>query len=84
MAAPQWPDQRAVKALACVTAGAASLFAAPFAVTVLTDGGPPHAQTVIFLVVMFTVFCVPLVAVLLRARFAQHGGRQSEARLSPR
>jgi hypothetical protein len=45
MAAPHWPDQRTVKALACVTAGAVSLFAAPFAVTVLTDGGPPHAQT---------------------------------------
>jgi hypothetical protein len=53
-------------------------------VTVLTDGGSPHAQTVIFLVVMFTVFALPLVAVLLRAWVSKHGGRQSEAHLSAR
>ena len=75
--APEWPDKKAVKTLACVTAGAVSLFAAPFAVTVLTGGGPPHAQTVIFLVVMFTLFSVPLAAVLLRTCFGKHGGGRS-------
>jgi hypothetical protein len=66
-----------VKTLACVTAGAVSLFALPYAVTLLTDGDRPHAQTLIFLVVMFTAFATPLAAVLLRARFAKHGGRPS-------
>jgi hypothetical protein len=75
--APQWPNKKAVKTLACVTAGAVSLFAVPFVVTVLTGGGPPHAQTVIFLVVMFMLFSVPLAAVLLQACFGKHGGRRS-------
>jgi hypothetical protein len=56
----------------------------PYAVTVLTDGGPPHAQTVIFLIVMFTVFAIPLAMVLLKAWLGKHGGGQSQARLSPR
>ena len=38
----------------------------------------------IFLVVMFTVFAIPLAMVLLKARLGKHGGRQSQARLSPR
>ncbi len=75
---PRFPsNKKVVKMLAGVTAGAVSLFALPFAVQVMTDGGPPPAQTVIFLVLMFTVFCVPLAAVLLRSWFAKR-------RLSPR
>jgi hypothetical protein len=61
----------AVRTLACVTAGAVSLFTLPFAVEVLTDGRPPAAQTVIFLVVMVIAFCLPLAAVLLQARLAK-------------
>jgi hypothetical protein len=71
------PDKNVVKALTCVTTGAVSLFALPYAVTVLTDGGSPHAQTVIFLVVMFTVFAIPLATVLLKAWLGKHGGRPS-------
>jgi hypothetical protein len=71
------PDKKVVKALTCVTTGAVSLFALPYAVMVLTDGEPPHAQTVIFLLVMFTVFAIPLAAVLLKARLGKHGGRPS-------
>jgi hypothetical protein len=74
-----WADKKAVT-LACVTAGAISLFALPYAVTVLTDGDRPHAQTVIFLVVMFTVFAMPLAVVLLKARFAKHSGSRSARR----
>jgi NhaP-type Na+/H+ or K+/H+ antiporter len=70
-------NQKAVKTLACVTAGAVSLFALPYAVTVLTDGQPPHAQTVMFLVVVFTAFAVPLAAVLLQAWLAKHHSRPS-------
>jgi hypothetical protein len=70
-------DKKVVKTLACVTSGAVSLFALPYAVTLLTGGDRPHAQTLIFLVVMFTAFATPLAAVLLRARFSKHGGRQS-------
>jgi len=70
-------DRKVVTTLACVTAGAMSLFALPYVVTVLTNGDRPHAQTVIFLLVMLTVFAVPLTAVLLKARFAKHGGRPS-------
>ena len=81
---PHGPNKKVVRTLACVTAGAVSLFAVPYAVTVLTDGGSPHAQTVIFLVVMFMVFSVPLAAVLLQAWFEKHSGRQSNASLSPR
>jgi Domain of unknown function (DUF1707) len=68
---PRRPHWTPVRTLACVTTGAVSLFALPFVVEVLTDGRPPAAQTVIFLVVMFTAFCVPLAAVLLRARFGK-------------
>jgi hypothetical protein len=75
LTAQKRPNPKAVRTLACVTAGAVGLFALPYAVTVLTDGQPPHAQTVIFLVVMFTVFAVPLAAVLLQARLAKHNGR---------
>ena len=75
--APDWPDKKVVKPLTGVTAGAVSLFALPYVVTVLTEGGRASAQTVIFLVVMFTFFCMPLAAVVLRARFGKHGGRQS-------
>ena len=78
--APAWLDQtRPVTALACVTAGAVSLFGLPYLVTVLTGGGPLRAQTVIFLVVVFTVLSVPLAAVLLRARLSKHDGKQSAA-----
>ena len=72
-ARPQRPNRTAVKTLACVTTGAVILFALPFAVEVLTDGRPPAAQTVIFLVVVFIVFSVPLATVLLRARFGKRG-----------
>jgi hypothetical protein len=64
-------DKKVVKTIACVTAAAVSLFAVPFVVQVTTDGGPPPAQTVIFLVLMFTVFSVPLTAVLLKAWFGK-------------
>jgi hypothetical protein len=74
-----WADKKVVT-LACVTAGAISLFALPYAVTVLTDGDRPHAQTVIFLVVTFMVFAMPLAAVLLKARFAKHSGSRSARR----
>jgi hypothetical protein len=57
-----------------VTAAAMSLFVLPFVVQVLTDGGPPPAQTVTFLVVMFTVSCMPLAAVLLRAWLGKRRG----------
>jgi hypothetical protein len=77
--ARRWADKKTVT-LACVTAGAISLFALPYAVTVLTDGDRPHAQTLIFLVVMFTVFAMPLAAVLLKARFAKHASSQSVRR----
>jgi hypothetical protein len=70
-------NQKAVRTLACVTGGAVSLFALPYAVTVLTDGQPPHAQTVMFLVVVFIVFAVPLAAVLLQAWLAKHHSRPS-------
>jgi hypothetical protein len=75
--AREWIDRKVVKTLAGVTAGAVSLFALPYAVTLLTDGDRPHAQTVIFLVVMFTVFAMPLAAVLLRTWFCKHGARPS-------
>ena len=77
--APAWLDVKPVTALTCVTTGAVSLFALPYLVTVLTGGGPLRAQTVVFLVVVFTVLSVPLTTVLLRARLAKHGGKQSAA-----
>jgi hypothetical protein len=70
-------DKKVVKTLACVTSGAVSLFALPYAVTLLTGGDRPHAQTLIFLVVMFTVFAMPLAAVLLRTWFSKDGARPS-------
>ena len=71
-------NQKLVKTVACLTGAAMSLFALPFAVQVTTDAGPPPAQTVVFLVVTFTVFCLPLTVLLLKAWF----GRRH--RLSPR
>ena len=77
---PRWLDKkRPVTALAFLTAGAVSLFGLPYLVTVLTGGGPLRAQTVVFLVVVVTVLSVPLTTVLLRARLAKHGGKQSAA-----
>ena len=70
-ARPPRPDRTAATTLACVTTGAVSLFALPYAVEVLTDGRPPAAQTVIFLIVTIIVFSLPLAAVLLRARFGK-------------
>jgi hypothetical protein len=67
-------DKRVVKRIAFVTAAAVSLFAVPFVVQVTTEAGPPSAQTVIFLVLMFTVFLVPLTAVLLKAWFGKRRG----------
>jgi hypothetical protein len=72
---PRFPSsKKVVKTIAFVTAAAMSLFVLPFVVQVLTDGGPPPAQTVTFLVVMFTVFCMPLAAVLLRAWLGKRRG----------
>ena len=70
-ARPPGLSRTAVKMMAGVTAGAVSLFTLPYAVEVLTDGRPPAAQTVIFLVVMVIAFCLPLAAVLLQARLAK-------------
>jgi hypothetical protein len=70
-ARPPGLSRTAVKMMAGVTAGAVSLFALPYAVEVLTDGRPPAAQTVIFLVVMVIAFCLPLAAVLLQAKLAK-------------
>ena len=71
VARPPGLSRTAVKTLACVTTGAVSLFALPYAVEVLTDRRPPAANTVIFLVVMVIAFCLPLAAVLLQARLAK-------------
>jgi hypothetical protein len=88
--APVWLNKKT--ALVCVTAGAVSLFALPYLVTVLTGGGPLRAQTVVFLVVVLTVFSVPLAAVLLRAWLGKRRGyatgypgprQPRERRLSP-
>ena len=76
---PQWLDKKPVTALTAVTAGAVGLFGLPYLVTVLTSGEPLRAQTVIFVIVVLIVLSVPLAAVLLRARLAKRGGKQSAA-----
>jgi len=77
--ARECPDKKAVKTLACATAVVTAVFAAPVMVGAMTEGG---GIPVFFLAMMFTLFSVPLAAMLLQAWLGQRLGRRS-ARARP-
>jgi hypothetical protein len=76
-------DKSAVKSLAWVTAAVVGALAVPFVVMAMSGGGPFPARAVVFLVMMLTLFSVPLAAVLLHASLGKRGGRQPAQGLPP-